>query len=131
MTEQDSTIEKILVELSKGILGADQVSGILNDPAEFPTALIDKLCLATALNYWTGQINFQDGDYIVNNLFLLWMHNESYFNHHKFPDIAWECYNAFDAGEFYRENDDRYIDPPEKYTRPLVENLLREQNQIV
>jgi hypothetical protein len=37
---------------------------------------------------------------------------------------------AFDAGEYYRETDDRSIDPSEKYTRPLIEILLRKRKEI-
>lgn len=131
MAEQDLITERVLAELSKDILNATQVSGILNNPIEFPTELIDNLSLATALKYWNGQMDYHGGDCIMNNLFSFWIYNESYFNHCKFPDLAWECYNAFDAGEFYRSNDDRSIDPSEKYTRPLVKSLLREQKQIV
>ena len=131
MAEQNSTIEKVLTELSKEILSGNQVSDILNNPIEFPTGLIEKLSLATALKYWNRQIDYRDGDCIMNNLFILWTTNEYYFKNYGFSDIAWECYDAFDSGEFYRENDDRSIDPTEKYTRPLIESLLRKQKQIL
>ena len=38
---------------------------------------------------------------------------------------------TFDAGEFYRDHDDKSIDPSEKYTRPLVESLLKQNKKIV
>ena len=130
MSEQDSNTEKILAELSKEILGSDLVSDILNNPLEFPTELIDNLCIATALKYWNREIDYHSGDCIMNNLFFFWMANASSYHDCKFPDIAWECFNAFDTGEFYRENDDRSIDPSEKYTRPVVESILRERKLI-
>ena len=130
MTEQNSTIEKIFSELSKKILTAKQVSDLLSNPIEFPTELIEKISLSTALKYWNREIDFRDGDCIMNNLFTFWTTNEYHLKSYGFPNIAMECYEAFDNGEFYRENDDRSIDPSEKYTRPLIENLLRKQKKI-
>ena len=130
MSELNSNIEKMLAELSKKILSGNQVADIFDNPKEFPTHLIEKLSLETALKYWTGQINYQDGDCIMNNIYAFWVTNEYYFKNYAFSDIAWECYDAFDSGEYYREDDDSNIDPPETYTRPLVERLLRKRKQI-
>lgn len=66
----------------------------------------------------------------MNNLYNFWVSSDDYFKEHKFPDTAWKCFDAFDSGEYYRENDDRSIDLSEKYTRPLIESLLRERNLI-
>ena len=132
MTEQDLIIEReFLGKLAKQLLNANQVSDVLINSKEFPAELIDKLSLATASKYWNGQIDYYAGDRIINNLFSFWIRNKSYFDDCEFPDISWECYNAFDAGEFYRNNDDKNIDISEKYTRPLVESLLRERKLIV
>jgi hypothetical protein len=120
----------MLTELSKEILTGNQVADIFDNPKEFPTALIEKLSLETALKYWTGQISYHDGDCIMNNIYAFWTTNPYYVKNYPFSDIAWECYQAFDAGEFYRENDDRSIEAAETYTRPLVEKLLRKQKQI-
>lgn len=130
VTEQNFTIETILAELSKEILNREQIGGILNNPDEFPTVLIEELSLATALKYWNGQISYRDGDCIMNNLYIFWMTSEHFIKNIGFSDVAWKCYLAFDAGEFYRDNDDRSIEPAEKYTRPLVESLLRKQMLI-
>jgi len=131
MTGQNSNTEKILAQLSKKNLNVDQVAIILNSPGEFPTGLIEKLSLETALNYWNGRINYIDGDYIMNNIFAFWLTNENSAKDYKFPEIAWECYLAFDSGEYYRTNDDRSSDPAEKYTRPLIRELLIKRQQIV
>lgn len=130
VTEQNSSIEGILTALSKKILSREQVSNILDNPAEFPVELIKDLSVATALKYWNGQIDYGDGDCIMNNLFMFWTTNQYYFENYAFTDIAWECYDAFDSGEYYRENDDRSVDPSEKYTRPLIEILLRKRKLI-
>jgi hypothetical protein len=130
VTEQNSTTETILADLSKEILNGNQVGAILGNPPEFPKELIEQLSLATALRYWNGQMSYRDGDCIINNLYIYWMTNTDIDKSDEFFGIAWECYLAFDAGEFYRDNDDRQIKPSEKYTRPLVESLLKKQKLI-
>lgn len=129
--EQNSNTDKILAELSKEILSGNQVADILNNPKDFPTGLIEKLSLETALKYWNGQIDYREGDYIMNNIYAFWVSNEYYVQNCKFSEIAWECYEAFDAGEYYRENIDRRVDPAEKYTKPLVERLLKKRPQRI
>jgi hypothetical protein len=119
----------MLAALSKEILNPKLVNGILNNPIRFPTQLIEKLSLATALKYWNGQMSYREGDCIANNLFIYWTGNED-FKDLEFSDISFDCYLAFDAGEYYHEKEDRSIDPSEKYTRPLVEGLLRKRNLI-
>lgn len=130
MSELNLNIEKVLAELSKEILSGNQVSDIFDNPKEFPTQLIEKLALETALRYWTEQINYEEGDFIMNNIYAFWITNEYYSKNYGFGDIAWECFEAFDAGEDYR-GDDTSIDPALTYTRPLIEKLLRKQKQIV
>ena len=126
MTEKYINTDTILAKLSKEILSGNQVAVILNNPQDFPTVLIEKLSLETALKYWHGQIDYEDGDCTMNNLFNFWITKE-YYENYEFSDIAWECYDAFDSGEFYRENDDRSIDPAEKYTKPLIERFLKKR----
>lgn len=131
MTGQNFTTEKILIELSKEIRNGNQIGNILNNPIGFPTKLIEELSLATAIRYWNGQMTYREGDCIMNNLYIYWITSEGVDKSDGFSGIAWECYLAFDAGEFYRDNEDRSIDPSEKYTRPLVESLLKKQKLIV
>jgi hypothetical protein len=38
------------------------------------------------------------------------------------PPLFWEVYNAFDDGEYHRENVNE--DPPELYTRPLIAEIV-------
>ena len=131
MAELNINTEKMLLELSKEILSASKVADIFNNPKHPPIELIEKLSLETALRYWNMQILYEDGDCIMNNIYGLWVTNDYYLHNYKFPDIMWECYIAFDAGEDYRENDNKSIDPAEKYTRPLVETLLKKRKVIV
>lgn len=130
MTESNSNFENILKELSKEISDKKLVAHILNNPKEFPTELIEKLSLETALKYWNGKMSYEDGDCIMNNIYSFWIMNEYYFKNYGFSDIAWECYDAFDSGEYYRKEDAENIDPAEKYTKPLIEDLLRKRKKI-
>ena len=131
MTNINSITEKILDELSKEILSIDEIVNLFNNSKDFPKELIEKLSLETALKYWNGQMSYQDGDMIMNNLFIGCIHNQTDFKNYEFPTTAWECYLAFDSGEFYRPHDDKSVDPAEKYTKPLVEQLLKKKNLIL
>lgn len=130
MKQQNQLIETILAKLSKEILSWDQIQDILKS-VESPEKLIEDLSLATALKYWNGEMPYGNGDFIMNHLFSYWTASESIDKNRMFAGIAWEVYLAFDAGEFYRPGEDRSINPSEKYTRPLVETLLRKQKQII
>lgn len=118
-------MERILVELSDGIISANQVSNILGNPKEFPTALIEELSIETALKYWKEKISYEAADCIMNNLYLFWVNDDYFVKTYPFTDVAWECFEAFDAGEYYRANDDKSISPDIKYTKPLIEELLK------
>src|SRR5690606_20735496 len=100
-------------------------------PTEFPKKLFEELSLATALRYWNGQITYRDGDCIMNNLYNYLMNNTAIDKSEEFFGITWDCYLAFDAGEFNRDNDDKSIEPSEKYTKPLIESILKKQKLIV
>ena len=131
MRKENLNIEKILSELSKENLSGNQVSEILNNPKEYPTELIEELSLETALKYWNGKIEYEAGDCIMNNIYTFWVTNKYYFENYGFSNAAWECYEAFDSGEYYRKEDGENIDPAEKYTKPLIGNLLRKRSIII
>ncbi|WP_316765635.1 hypothetical protein [Pedobacter frigiditerrae] len=130
MDEKNLDIENILAKLSRKILRVEEVSLILNNPVDFPTELVENLALITAIRYWNNEINFEDGDCIINNVYRFWWTNDFYVGNYPFSEIAWECYEAFDAGEYPRTNDDKTIDPAEKYTRPFIEDMLKKRNLI-
>ena len=131
MWKENLNIEKILSQLSKENLSGKQVSEILNNPREYPTELVEKLSLETAIKYWNGKIEYEHGDNIMNNVYSFWTTNKYYFANYGFSDVAWECYEAFDSGEYYRKEDAENIDPAEKYTKPLIEKLLRKRKKLI
>ena len=42
------------------------------------------------------------------------------------PPFALAVFNAFDSGEYYHDGDQNGAEPELKYTRPQLEDLLRE-----
>lgn len=41
------------------------------------------------------------------------------------PQLAFSLYQVFDQGEWFRSNDPPKNDPSEKYTKPVVEEIMR------
>ena len=130
MIDKDSDRERMMIALSKEILSRTEVAIILKIADDYPKELVDNLALETALKYWSGEISFDEGDIIINNIFIGSTVNENSYNNFELPTIAWECFLAFDSGEFNREGDDKTFAPPEKYTKPLVEILLKKNKLI-
>ena len=128
MIDKDSDRERMMIALSKEILSSAEIEDILKIVDDYPTELFENLSLQTALKYWRGEISFNEGDMIMNNLFNVSTVKER--NSTEIPTIAWDCFLAFDSGEFYRKDDDKTIAPPEKYTKPLIEILLKKNKLI-
>ena len=83
------------------------------------TQLIEKMSLELALQFWNGQISYQDGNMFMYLLLdIVRKFNESNLNEYEFSNLAWECYLAFDDGEHYHIGDDKTVDPSEEYTKP-------------
>ena len=120
----------ILDKLSKESLSGTEVSEILGNPTDFPTELVENLSLKTAVEFWNGKMDYEDGDCIMNNLYSFWITNTHYVQNFGFGKIAWTCYEAFDAGEYLRPTDEPDTDPVEKYTKPIIEQLLSELKEI-
>ena len=121
-------MNEVLRKLSFDIENCDDVFEILGSPKEYPTKLIEELSLETATLYFKGEISFFEGDSIMNNIYGFWSH--FFFENFGFSKIAWECYEAFDAGEYYRSEDDPKLDPEDIYTKPLIEKFLKKYNKI-
>lgn len=130
MTKSDLNTDNILYELSKKQLDGNLVAEILDKPKKFPTKLVEKLSVETALKYWNGDINFDDGDCIMNNLYFYWQLNPLHFENEGFSKISMDCYEAFDAGEYRREEDGPKVNPQKKYTKPIIEEILKSINAI-
>lgn len=131
MQNQDHTIEKILFELSKENLNKDIIVDLFKNSQDHVTQLIEKLSLEVALQFWNGQITYLTGDVIMNKLLNIgYIFNKIHSKEYEFSTIAWECYLAFDAGEYYPKGDDRTLEPSEKYTKSYIEEVLKKNKLI-
>ncbi len=131
MQKQDPIIEEILFELSKEILCTDIIVNLFKNSQDHGTQLIEKLSLELALQFWNGQISYEEGDLIINILLSISeKFNQAHFQEYEFSTIAWDCYLAFDAA-FYHKDDDQTVDPSEKYTKPQIEIILKKKKLII
>ena len=121
-------MEEILKKLSVNLESNDEVDMIFGNPKIFPTKLVEKLSIQTALKYLRNEISFLEGDYIMNNIYGFWLINFS--KDYGFSEIAWECYEAFDSGEYCRSEDDPNLDPAEIYTKPLLEEFVTKYKKL-
>ena len=82
--------------------------------------LYDALALRLAFGFHKNSFDFGFCDQVVNELHgVISRHNEDR------PELFWNVFLAFDAGEFY-PNGDRSIDPIEAFTRPQIAQIVRQ-----
>ena len=81
-------------------------------------ALYDALALDLASGFNKSTLDFDFCDQVVNELMSL-MGREP-----DLPPLFLDVYLAFDAGEFYHD-DDRSIHPVDRFTRPQIAEIIR------
>jgi hypothetical protein len=121
-------MKEIHKKLSKGILNKNEVNEILGDSQKYPFELIEKISIDIAEKYLSGEIDYLYGDNVMNNLYSYWTSNQNYFKNYGFGKIAFECYEAFDNGEYLRKRNKPNDNPTEFYTKPLIKELLDKIN---
>lgn len=125
--------EQIINELEKNFSARRRCG--LPTPIDFPFSIIkewasvseltasdllDDLAKCVAIKYYIKEISYESSDWIMNNLFNAVVSSES----STFTELFVEIYNAFDAGEYYRDAD-RNEQPDEFYTRPAVAAIIQ------
>lgn len=87
-----------------------------------PQDVLNELSVAVAEGYLQGSLlyDFCDGvmNGIINAVVEVSMANDM-------PQPAFSLYQAFDQGEWFRSDDPPETDPSEKYTKPVVEEIMR------
>jgi hypothetical protein len=87
-----------------------------------PHDALNELSVAVAEGYLQGSLlyDFCNGvmNGIINAVVEVGMTNDM-------PQPAFSLYQAFDQGEWFRSNDPQETDPSEKYTKPVVEEIMR------
>jgi hypothetical protein len=77
-----------------------------------------------AFAFIEGELSFEFCDAVINDLNGIVMRGLTANANAPLPPLFWETYLAFDAGEFY-PNNDRSIDPVERFTRPQLTQILQ------
>lgn len=88
--------------------------------------LVDALALNVARSYAAGKLGFVECDRIMNSLNVWSMNTRDRL----LSDLADQIYLAFDAGEYHHRGDDNTVDPEVKYTKPMIEKVLKETNAV-
>lgn len=126
--KENFEIELIYLEL----LNSDkEIDVILNNPVKFPYEIIENLSIKIAVNYWNEIIDYSTSNEMISHVYGYWITNENFFNNYIFPEISMNIYDAFDAGEYYHREDDKNVDPMEKYTKSEIETILRKLKIII
>lgn len=82
----------------------------------------NSIALQIAEQYHSGALSYEVCDHIMNDL---WSVVRDCFipAHSAVPDLFYDVYLAFDAGEYYRAAD-RSDDPVTEHTKPMIEEIL-------
>ena len=87
-----------------------------------PHDVLNELSVAVAQGYLQGFLLYDFCDGVMNGIIKavieMGMTNDM-------PEPAFSLYKAFDQGEWCRSNDPPETDPSEKYTKPVVEEIMR------
>lgn len=84
--------------------------------------LSNEVALHLAKGFLAGELPFAYCDHIVNCIYPLALERD------RLPEPFWSVFLAFDAGEYFRD-DDRSVDPADKYTRPQLIEILSQYSQ--
>ncbi|WP_434694609.1 hypothetical protein J3P89_14535 [Pseudomonas sp. Z1-14] len=87
-----------------------------------PHDVLNELSVAVAEGYLQGSLLYDFCNGVMNGIITavveVGMTNDM-------PQPAFSLYQAFDQGEWFRSNDPPETDPGEKYTKPVVEEIMR------
>jgi hypothetical protein len=87
-----------------------------------PHDVLNELSVAVAEGYLQGSLPYDFCDRVMNGIINAvveaGMTNDT-------PQPAFSLYQAFDQGEWFRINDPPATDPSEKYTKHVVEEIMR------
>jgi hypothetical protein len=136
LTERLMSIQAIFAELQskyarmpKGrggplvTFGDSDVDRWAADAATSRAGLYDMLAFQLALGFHGNEFSFSFCDWVVNEL-----HRVIVYANEDRPDLFWEVFLAFDAGEYYHDHE-RKEDPVEKFTHPLIAQVLEKYSR--
>jgi len=92
---------------------------------EDPAKAFDALSISVARRFSAGALTYEAADQIMNGVYGYAVKRAMKLNE-VLPSLMLRVYEAFDAGEYVHRGDSREVDPVAKYTRPAIQELLRE-----
>ncbi len=117
-------------QLIDTIIGATATTRNVNNVLECAAVNFDlphaDFCLAfskrVAKRYLDGELDFKTADMAMNWLFAYCYAMDNSAG--EMPILAREIYDAFDSGEFFHPGDSASVDPEQKYTFPLLKEIV-------
>lgn len=85
----------------------------------FLAEIYDVVAIHLAVGFRKQAFDFGFCDDVVNQL-----QGGSLHSREDWPNLFWDVFLAFDAGEYYHTGDDQLLDPVEKYTKPLLDAAI-------
>lgn len=126
MSAQSPAIEQLLEFAVEERLDLQKLEAEALALATPPASLLDLLSLEIAHKYATSIISFENADRAMNCIFALVCTEEFLMrNGQEFPEITNAVFQAFDEGEYYHSKDAPDDDPEERYTKPMISQILQ------
>ena len=93
-----------------------------------PEVFCNEFSILVAKGFVKGELSYRFCDDAMNFLWGFITTPPVFGPDKNIPEPAFVIYQAFDEGEYYHSGDNREVDPVEKYTKPMVNEILRELN---
>jgi hypothetical protein len=115
------TLEEFLVVCGERAPTIAEIEAYSKTPELTWEAALNSLAVGIARRYDSGAMAFSECDAVMNELYTF-----SLFHRDRvLPDPAHQVFVAFDEGEYHHPGDSDDVDPEEKYTRPMIREVLR------
>jgi hypothetical protein len=86
--------------------------------------VLDAISLHIAHQFAAKHLSYDNADSMVNHVMGYCCRLE------KFPELMWSIYLAFDRGEYYHPDENQDEHPSERYTRPMILEILSQQAMV-
>jgi hypothetical protein len=114
------TLNQMMQVASERQLTVDEVDEYCRHSGESVDEFCDRLSRKVAVEYDSGNLEFNFCDVLMNNLFGFMVSHQ----HRPPPDFAFAIFLAFDSGEFYPPGVSREASLEDLYTRPMIKDVL-------
>ncbi|NVZ50736.1 hypothetical protein HX792_10350 [Pseudomonas sp. B6002] len=116
-----SELQALCVEAERNGIALSDLDSIRSKFGVSPEAILNEVALTVAQGYATGALSYEFCDDVMNGIANAIV---DLGRVGELPQPAFSLYQAFDEGEWHRNSDSPEDDPGEKYTRPLVLEIL-------